>query len=102
MTALIEQHRGAIAELCRRYGVAMLDVFGSAVGDDFDPSRSDVDFLVEFLPMEPEVLADAYFGLLFQLEDLLGCEIDLVCAAAMRNPYFIQSVQQTRTQLYAA
>lgn len=45
----IEQHRAAIAELCRRYRVRRLEVFGSAArGDDFDPARSDFDFLAEF------------------------------------------------------
>lgn len=102
MTNLLEQHRQAIAELCRRYGVLRLDVFGSAAGERFDPSRSDVDLLVEFEPMSPTDLADAYFGLLFDLEKLLNHRVDLVCAAVMRNPYFIRSVQQTRTQLYAA
>ena len=36
-----------IAELCRRYGVERLDVFGSVLRDDFRPD-SDVDFLVVF------------------------------------------------------
>ena len=49
MHALIEQHRAAIGELCQRYGVRRAEVFGSgARGVDFDPQRSDIDFLVEF------------------------------------------------------
>lgn len=45
------RHREAIAALCRRHGVARLEVFGSAArGEDFDPARSDADFLVEFTP----------------------------------------------------
>jgi uncharacterized protein len=39
-----------IAEICRRHGIARLEVFGSVLRDDFDPARSDVDLLVEFLP----------------------------------------------------
>jgi Nucleotidyltransferase domain len=49
--AEIKEKRDALAALCRRYGVARLEVFGSAARDaEFDASRSDVDFLVTFTP----------------------------------------------------
>ena len=58
MHAEILRHRETLAALCRRHGVARLDVFGSAArGVDFDPSRSDVDLLVEFAPSTPRRLA---------------------------------------------
>ncbi|MDQ3480300.1 MAG: nucleotidyltransferase domain-containing protein, partial [Actinomycetota bacterium] len=50
MPALLEDKRAQIEELCRHFRVRRLDVFGSAIRDDFDPGRSDVDFLVEFEP----------------------------------------------------
>ena len=47
MHAEILRHRDTLVALCRRHGVARLDVFGSAArGVDFDPARSDVDLLV--------------------------------------------------------
>ena len=49
MLQLIEIHRHDIAELCRRFHVNRLEVFGSAArGSDFDPARSDVDLLVSY------------------------------------------------------
>ena len=48
MIPLIEKKRLAVEELCRKYRVTRLEVFGSAVGESFDPERSDIDFLVEF------------------------------------------------------
>ena len=58
MHAEILRHRETLAALCRRHGVARLDVFGSAArGVDFDPARSDVDLLVEFAPSTPRRLA---------------------------------------------
>jgi predicted nucleotidyltransferase len=58
MHAEILRHRETLAALCRRHGVARLDVFGSAArGVDFDPARSDVDLLVEFTPSTPRRLA---------------------------------------------
>ncbi len=47
---LITSKREQIAALCREYGVAKLEVFGSVMTDEFDPERSDVDFVVRFTP----------------------------------------------------
>jgi uncharacterized protein with HEPN domain len=48
---MIESHRAEIADLCRRFHVSRLDVFGSAARVvDFDPARSDIDILVSYAP----------------------------------------------------
>ena len=102
MIQLIEDNRDAIEALCRKYHVARLEVFGSAADDSFNPTSSDVDFLVEFHRVDAMNVADQYFGLLEEMETLFARRVDLVCAAAMRNPYFIESVNATRKPLYAA
>jgi hypothetical protein len=102
MNELLERNTETIEALCRRYGVATLEVFGSAAGEDFDPERSDLDFLVTFHPCEQMGPADQYFGLLFALQETFGRQVDLVCANAMKNPYFIEEVNSTRRSLYAA
>ena len=102
MIPTIEEHRAELVELCRRHHVIRLSLFGSATRDDFDPERSDLDFLVEFEPQPPGGYADSFFGLLESLESLFGRSIDLVVASAIRNPYFRQSVDQTKSLLYAA
>jgi predicted nucleotidyltransferase len=102
MNEIIERHRQEIAEICRRHHVRRLDVFGSAASDRFDPSRSDVDFVVEFEDLRPEAYAEAWFGLLQELEDLLGRSVDLVTYRYIQNPYFKESVDHTRINLYAA
>ena len=54
MYAAIAEQREELAELCRQYDFARLEVFGSAArGTDFDPEKSDADFLVEFDPRQP-------------------------------------------------
>jgi uncharacterized protein len=69
---------GGLAALCRRYGVSRLEVFGSAArGTDFDPARSDVDFLVTFAPAQRNDLA-AFADFRQALETLLGRPVDLV------------------------
>src|SRR5206468_4424758 len=102
MLDLIEQHRAEIDDLCRRHQVAKLELFGSAVTGEFQPETSDLDFLVEYLPLPPGTRADAYFGLLHDLEDLFQRKIDLVVIQEFRNRFFKRSVDQQRTLLYAA
>jgi predicted nucleotidyltransferase len=90
-----------VERLCRRFGVARLAVFGSAVTEAFDPDRSDLDVVVEFSD-EVTDLFDAYFGLREGLEVLAGRSVDLVMASAVRNPYVARSIAETQRALYAA
>jgi uncharacterized protein len=102
MVELLHDKRKAIAGLCARHGVARLDVFGSALRDDFRPGQSDIDFLVEFAPHEGYALVDAYFGLLDDLRALLGAEVDLVMVDAVKNRYLAREIERTKQLLYAA
>jgi predicted nucleotidyltransferase len=95
-------HQAEIDDLCRRFGVRSLELFGSAARGDDQPGVSDLDFLVEFQPQPPGGYADAYFGLLEALQDLSGRPVDLVVASAIRNPFFRESVERTKVLLYAA
>lgn len=102
MSALTDRQCSLIADLCRRYRVERLELFGSATGEDFDPESSDFDFLVDFLPLERGTRADTYFGLLEDLQELLERPVDLVMTTAIRNPYFLEAVEAQREVLYAA
>lgn len=101
MHASIETKRSELADLCRRHHVRRLDLFGSAATGEFVVGTSDLDFLVEFEPLEPVPYKRAYFGLLADLEILLGVPIDLVTVPSLRNPHFIRGVQESRVELYA-
>jgi uncharacterized protein len=102
MNSLIYQQRTALDGLCRTYGVRRLEVFGSAAAGAELSEKSDLDFLVKFASPPPGGYADAYFGLLESLEALFGKPVELVVASAIRNPFFLQSVERTRTLLYGA
>ena len=102
MIDLLHQHQEHLAELCRRYRVAQLEVFGSAAVGTFDEQRSDLDFLVDFQEGFPDGPFHQYFDFLAALKSLFGREVDLVETQAIRNPYFAQSVSKTRRALYAA
>ena len=100
VTPLIEQHRPGLAELCRRFGVRRLYVFGSAASDRLQPS-SDVDFVVDMADRQPTgSYADRYLDFGDALEHLLGRRVDLVTEHAMRNPYFRREVEATRRLVY--
>ena len=103
MIGLVENHRQAIQKLCQRYRVARLEIFGSAVNDNnFDIRLSDLDFLVEFLPLGMGQYADAYFGLLESLQELFQRDVDLVMTSAIKNKYFLEAVNKERKLIYAA
>ena len=101
MVAIIEHNRTAVAELCRRYGVERLYLFGSAVSGRFDSERSDLDFLVSFVDREPTgEYADRYLDFAEGLERLFGRPVDLVTEQSIRNPYFRREVESTRQLIY--
>lgn len=102
MNAMIAQHQDALADVCRRFHVARLEVFGSAATDGFDEQRSDLDFLVEFGDVPDGGRFNAFFGLQRALVELFGRPVDLVEAGAPRNPYFIRRLNETRRPVYAA
>lgn len=77
MQTVVTDKLSALAEICRRHGVARLELFGSAARGDFDPARSDVDFLVTFQPAARNDIV-ALDDLKEALEELLGRPVDLL------------------------
>ena len=99
----VARHIPEIRALCREFGVARLEVFGSAVTDAFDPARSDADFLVTY--------PDGYdFGLWLvrffdfdrALAGTLQREVDLIMHDAPRNPRFVAELNRTKSLVYDA
>lgn len=89
-----------IDDLCRRYSVKRLELFGSAAVGDYKSGSSDLDFLVEFDTSLPGSYPDTYFGLLDELERFFDRPVDLVVSKAIRNPYFRRSVDATKVLVY--
>jgi predicted nucleotidyltransferase len=103
MIAEVAARRRELEDLCRRFGVRRLDLFGSAARDDFDPARSDLDFLVEFDRDTPGAFSFAtYFDLKEALEALFGRSVDLVEAGAIRNPYLRESIRKSQEPVFVA
>ncbi len=102
MISLVADKQAEVLDLCRRFGVRRLDLFGSAAEGSFELDRSDLDFLVEFEAETPREHKERYFGLLFSLEGLFGRQIDLLEPSAVKNPYLWRAIQSSRELLYAA
>jgi uncharacterized protein len=102
MYALLTQKKPEVADLCRRAGARRLDVFGSAVRADFDPTHSDLDFLVEFDEVAPAAYAHAFFGLKTGLEALFNRPVDLLTPHNLANPFFRRRVAAECQLLYAS
>lgn len=102
MHVSIANKREEMVELCQRYAVERLEVFGSAArGTDFNPETSDADFLVEFSSDSDLRPFDQYFGFAEALRDTLGRPVDLVEADMIRNPYLQASIDRSRELVYA-
>lgn len=97
----IVERQADLAALCRRFRAARLEVFGSALRDDFDPSRSDIDLLVLFGGDAPRTFKH-YFAFKEALEELLGRPVDLLEAGTVKNPYLLASIESSKQLLYAA
>ncbi len=103
MHATIADKKEELAELCRRHGVARLEIFGSAArGADFDPQTSDADFLVEFRLDNGRAPLRQYFDFAEALRQTLGRSVDLVESGAIQNPYLRAAIDKSRELVYAS
>jgi predicted nucleotidyltransferase len=99
----IMQQQDALAALCKKYYVHSLEVFGSAATDRFDPSKSDIDFLVTFQNVPQARSFNVFFDLKDDLQSLFEREIDLLEADAIHNPNVKRSIRANPKELvYAA
>ncbi len=94
----LEEIKEVAVPACREFNVKRLDLFGSLARGE-GTAESDVDLLVEF--EEPDLYpSKRFFGFLHHLEDVLGCEVELVTVDGLRNPYFRQRVLKERVNVY--
>ena len=102
MLPLISENIDQIIALCKSHHVVRLEIFGSVLRDDFDPQKSDLDFLVELEDLPPVEYAESFFGLEDELNRLFKRKVDLVETDQIKNPYVLKSINRSRTTLYAA
>jgi len=99
MQKILTDNIEKIKSLCLEYNVKSLYAFGSVCTNSFN-RKSDIDLLISFYPMEYGDYADSYFEITYRLEEILKRPVDLVTDKSLGNPYFIESINKTKTALY--
>lgn len=88
-----------LAEICRRYAVKELALFGSAARGELRPD-SDIDLLVEFQPGAKGGLL-RHIAAERELSALLGRKVDLVSKRALRSELREEILAEAKS-IYAA
>ena len=101
MQQIIEDKIDELKEICETYDVKTMYVFGSACTEGFN-ENSDIDILISFKDISIDKYTDNYFELHYHLQDLFNRKIDLITENSLSNPYFIESIEETKQLLYAA
>jgi uncharacterized protein len=99
MEKKIEKKLPQIKQLFVKYGVKRAFLFGSNATNKAT-ENSDVDFLYSFSEeLDYEAYTNNYFGLLYDLQILLNKSVDLVAEKTLKNPYLIESINESKIQL---
>jgi len=97
----ISMHLPLIISLFEKHKVKDAYLFGSVITNKFDEKKSDVDFLVNFIDgIDPLEKGELLWNLRFSLEDNLKKNIDLITETSLKNPYFIEEVNETKVKIY--
>ncbi|MEA1898326.1 MAG: nucleotidyltransferase domain-containing protein [Bacteroidota bacterium] len=99
MQKVLKDNMDKLHALCTTYNVRSLFAFGSVCSDQFNDS-SDIDLLISFKPMDFGEYADSYFELADKFEELFNRPVDLVTDKSLKNPFLIDSINQTKTMIY--
>ena len=98
----LDEIKSRLAPFCRHHGIARLEVFGSLARGESHPG-SDIDLLVTF---QPQVhLGWDFFELHKEIEDILGCEVDLRTRRSVEqdeNAIRRRSILQSTREIYTA
>ena len=97
--SIIELNRQNIIDICQKYKVKTLAVFGSVLTDRFRDD-SDIDFVVDFTDVDERDYADNYLEMKESLQNLFGREIDLLENKAIRNSILLQTINDSKQVIY--
>ena len=90
-----------IKKIYPNYKIKSLYTFGSVLTKNFD-QKSDIDFIVSFQNVSLLEYADNYFEFCNNLKNILNKEVDVVVEKSIKNPFFKEEVNETKTLIYRA
>lgn len=89
-------------KLFKQHKIKSAYAFGSAVGDKFN-DESDIDFLINFEEgLQPLETGEIWWKLHDDLRNVFNREIDLLIENSLKNPYFIEEINEKKELIYAA
>ena len=102
MHLILEKRKEDLKSICQTLKIKRLYAFGSVVSEKFN-EKSDIDFLISFADnLSVEEYTNNYFLLHYKLRELFNREIDIVTERTLSNPYFIESINETKELIYEA
>ena len=91
-----------VSKLFKENKIKSAYAFGSILGDNFD-ENSDIDLLINFEDnLEPLEQGEKWWAIHDTLRDIFDREIDLLMEASIKNPYFIEEINEKKQLIYAA
>ena len=102
MIPAIENARDQLGDLCRRFHVRRLDLFGSAARETDFRKDSDVDVIVDYDPAFAPPSIGQVFAFRDELSELFGRKVDLTMAGTVRNPFLRAAIERSRQRLHGA
>ena len=101
METKVDLKKEQLQQICKKYHVKELYLFGSATTDDFS-EESDLDFIVKFDRQGFEGAFDQFIDFKHELEKIYDRPVDLYHLKKFRNTIFQQEVERSKELLYAA
>lgn len=95
---IFHQYMKELSEICKKYSVKKMEIFGSAGRGDKNPG--DIDLLVEFHNIYERGISDKYFALQEELQTLFQKNVDLVEIHALKNDVFKNAINKDRKVIY--
>ncbi len=96
----INKHSKELHKLCKIHDVSRLYAFGSVLSNHFDDESSDIDLIVELVPMPPLQKGENLLSLWDKLESLFGRKVDLLTDKPIKNPYLQNSIDKSKQLIY--
>lgn len=92
-----------IADICKQHNVKYLGLHGSSYDqENIDTEEREINFLVEFFPMELKPYAKCYFALEKELGDLFGCKVGILDIGDITLPDLLRQLTKRKTDIYKA
>jgi len=100
LNSLIKERYNDFIDLCKQHKVNKIYAFGSSITNHFDPSKSDIDIVVELNIKDPIEYGGTLLSLWDKLEVLFNRKVDLLTDDSINNPYLKKSIESTKKLIY--